>query len=1053
MSALPGGTITFLFTDMEGSTRRWDQYPQVMMGALSRHNTLLNSVIEQYGGVTFKTVGDAVYAAFSDSASACQAAIAAQRALQSEDWGDVGPVLIRMALHSGTAEEREADYFGPTVNRVARLVSAAHGGQILLTQRTFQLAREHLPEGVEVRDFGERRLKDLSQPEHVLQLVAPGLPSDFPPLNTLDIVPNNLPVQPTPFIGRAELVKSATGALRHGASRLLTLVGPGGAGKTRIGLQIAAGLVDEFEDGVFLVGLSPVMDPELVAPAIAQTLHVKELSGRPIADILKEHLHNKHILLVLDNFEQVAPASLLVSDLLNTCPDLRIVVTSRAALRIYGEEQIQVPPMSLPESVEHLSPESLRKYEAIELFVERAQAVKPDFALTEENTPYVVDICRQLDGLPLAIELAAARTRVLSLHAICSRLSDKLGLLTQGPRDLPARQQTLRGTIQWSYELLDEEERALLRRTAVFVRGCTLAAMEEVSGWPGGRIPRSPGPGDVPVPHSCVLDLATSLADKSLLRSEESLGEPRFSMLSTIREFMLERLVESGEEQEIRRRHAGYFLSLAETAEPFIKSGVRQAWIEQLHVEHNNLVAALEWCQSERGERETGLRLAGALHWFWYFKGYLAEGREWLERALATEAGRAPTQAVARALDAAGRLAMLQNDREAAGSRLAQAIDLWRRLGARQGLAYSLSSMGIATVFWNESADGVQMLTEAEALFRHVGDRWGLAFSLDLQAEAHVLLGDLDEGMRCYQGSLALFRHLADSWGVAAELGELARLDIRRGNYAEARAKLEESLSSGRLAGDRWNTAHCLRSLGDVAYCLGDMAQAHARYEEAIDHYRSLGDQMRRAACIRSLGHVARRQGDVANARALYLHSLGVASEIGALPTLAWCFSAIAGLCGEYGDPERAATLFGASRTLANLTGAFIPPADKVRYEDDLNAVRSYLGEQRFEELFAAGEALSRENATEEAHMAVYVPLGNEPEQPVASPANPAGLNDREMEVLRLVAAGVSNAHVAEQLALSPHTVQAHLYSIFSKIGATSRDEVIGYAGEHGPVT
>jgi predicted ATPase/class 3 adenylate cyclase len=556
MSSLPTGTVTFLFTDIEGSTKLWEKNPEGMQAALARHDEVLRSAIEERGGFVFKTGGDAFCAAFPTAPDALEAALSVQRALLEEE-SEIGPLRVRMALHTGAAEERGGDYFGPPLNRVARLLSAGHGEQVLLSLPTQELVRDQLPAGAGLRDLGERRLKDLFRPERVFQLVASELPSEFPPLRTLDAFRNNLPVQPTPLVGREQEVAQVCERLRSPEVRLLTLTGPGGTGKTRVGLQAAAELLEEYEDGIFFVSLADVTDPDLLASTIAEALGVTEGGDQPPEELLKGYLRDREILLVLDNFEQVLEAAPLLDELLSTALHLKVLATSRAALRLYGEHEFPVPPLSLPDPKRPLPPESLTQYEAVRLFVERAKAVKPDFSVTNENAPAVAEICVRLDGLPLAIELAAARIRLLPPKAMLARLGSRLKLLTGGARNLPERQRTLRGAIEWSYGLLPPEERTLFARLSVFAGGRTLDAMEAICN-PEGELD--------------VLEGVQSLLEKSLIRQEEGPeGEPRFLMLETIHEYAREKLEESKEAEETKAAHAGYFLAMSEEAEPELK--------------------------------------------------------------------------------------------------------------------------------------------------------------------------------------------------------------------------------------------------------------------------------------------------------------------------------------------------------------------------------------------------------------------------------------------------------------------------------------------------
>src|ERR671910_193422 len=555
MSSLPTGTVTFLFTDIEGSTAMWERSPQAMQRALARHDEILRRAIEERGGNVFKTVGDAFCCAFWTATDALDAALEIQRTLFDEKWQETGPLMVRMALHTGAAEERDGDYFGPPVNRVARLLSAAHGGQVLLSLPAQELVRDQLPAGTSLRDLGEHSLKDLFRPERVFQLVSLDLPSVFPPLRTLDAYRNNLPLQPTPLIGREKEIAEVCDLLSHDETRLLTLTGPGGTGKTRLALQAAADLLDDFPDGTFFAPLATLTEAELLIPAVAETLGVKETGEQPLDETLKDYLGERRLLLVLDNFEQVLEAAPAVTELLAVTPDLKVLVTSRAPLRLYGEKDYAVPPLSIPD-VRHLPDlKTLSQYEAVRLFIERAKSTKVDFEVTDESAPAVAEICVRLDGLPLAIELAAARIKMLPPRAMLQRLSSRLKLLTGGARDLPERQRTLRGAIEWSFALLDEGERTLFGRLAVFSGGRTLEAIEAICD----------AEGDLPVD---TFDGVSSLVDKSLLRQEEGPGgEPRFVMLETVHEFAREKLQESGEAEQIKRAHAQYFLTLAEEAE------------------------------------------------------------------------------------------------------------------------------------------------------------------------------------------------------------------------------------------------------------------------------------------------------------------------------------------------------------------------------------------------------------------------------------------------------------------------------------------------------
>src|SRR5215211_1856314 len=756
------GKITFLFTDVEGSTSLWERKPKAMSEALSRHDEILRTVIEAHNGHVFKTVGDAFHATFSAAPDALEAALEAQRVLLHETWDLTGPLRVRMALHTGVAEERDEDYFGPTLNRVARLLSAGHGGQILLSLATTELVRDGLPDDSGLRDLGERRLKDLSSPERVFQITAPGLRSEFPPLKTLDIRRNNLPAQPTPLVGRERELEEVLALLRRSYVRLLTFTGPGGTGKTRLGLQAAAELTDEFEDGVFFVALSAVADPTLVAPAITRTLGLTESGSQTAEELLEDYLHDRQVLLVLDNFEQVLESASLLDALLSAAPGLKVLATSRTALRLYGEHEFPVPPLSLPDTGSLPPIEGLTRFEAVRLFVDRARAIRPDFSLTEENASAVIEICSRLDGLPLAIELAAARIKLLPPQAMLSRLGNRLKLLTGGARNLPERQRTLRNAIAWSYEMLDEEEKALFAKLAVFSGGSTLEGIEKVCD------PR----GDLSMG---VLEGASSLLDKSLLRQEEELGaEPRLMMLETIREFALEKFEESSDAEAIERAHAEYYLALSEQAEPRLWGPEDAAWLGRLEEEHDNMRAALSRAL-EFEAAELALRLGGALRWFWNMAGYYGEGRRWLEAALDKD-GWESAQARAKVLEGVGWLANQQGDLDRAEATAEEGL----KLSAEAGLGGV-----IAADFQNVLGDAA----------RH--------------------RGDYERAAELLEGSLALHRDAKASVGIAWSLGNLANVASDRGNYERAKDLYEEGLALSRDLGGAELLGAYLIGLGD----------------------------------------------------------------------------------------------------------------------------------------------------------------------------------------------------------------------------------------------
>jgi predicted ATPase/class 3 adenylate cyclase len=648
-----------LFTDVEGSTRLLQELSrEEYVAALTQHRRLLRETFTTHGGVEVEMQGDSFHFAFASPARAVAAAAAAQQALEDHEWTRE-PIRVRIGIHTGEPVEVDGLYAGLDVHRAARIMSAGHGGQVLLSRTT----RDFLDESIGLRDLGEHRLKDLSAPQRMYQLLVEGLENDFPPIKTLENRPTNLPVQPTLLIGREREVKDALRLMERADVRLLTLTGPGGTGKTRLALQLAAELLDEFPDGVFFVTLAPLTNPELVIATIAQTLAVHEQAGRTVSETLGEFLAEKQLLLVLDNFEHVIEAGVEVATVIAGAPRVKAVVTSRAPIRVAAEHEYAVPSLALPDPGRLPQPKALTQYEAVALFIDRAQAVKTDFEVASSNAAAVAEICVRLDGLPLAIELAAARVRTLAPQAILQRLDQRLKLLVGGARDAPARQQTLHSTIDWSYRLLPEPEQLLFADLSVFVGGCTLEAAERVCGRDGVDI----------------FDALSSLIENSLLRQVEGEeGESRFLMFETIREYASERLEERGQREELRRRHAEYVLGLIPSRDDFLgEHGPRL--LRQMDAEQDNLRAALE-CLFEIGETDTALTLVEAVWRFWMIRGYLEEGRRWAEQAV-SQSSNTPTKLRAAVVSVFGEFLRFQGKSEEALTAKNECLALERELG------------------------------------------------------------------------------------------------------------------------------------------------------------------------------------------------------------------------------------------------------------------------------------------------------------------------------------------------------------------------------------
>jgi predicted ATPase/class 3 adenylate cyclase len=905
---LPSGTIHLLFSDIGGSTQLVQRLGENYIRVLEEHQRILRNAFAKSNGYEVNAHGDSFFAVFLRAVDAISAAIEAQHALAQEQWTESVRLQVRMGIHTGEPMLVDQDYVGVDLHRAARICAAAYPGQVLLSNETRVIVERNLPGDVHLRDLGKYRLKDLNEIEHLYQLVIPGLPSDFPPLRSVEITPNNLPLLLTSFIGREREINDIKHLL--GNARLVTLTGAGGTGKTRLAIQVAKQIGDRYPDGIWLVDFAALPEASLILQAIASVLGVREEPNRSLMQTLSDYLRSKNLLVLLDNCEHLISACAQIADtLLQSCPQLHILATSREAFDIPGENQYYVPTLSLPLNDAELSSEDLNQSEAVRVFLDRAISVRPSFKLTKANAGAIAQICRRLDGIPLALELAAARAKGLSVAQIAARLDDRFNLLSTGNRTALPRHQTLRATIDWSYNLLSEKERLLLSRLSVFAGGWTVESATEVC-----LI--------VQLEERDVLNLLLNLSDKSLVIVEEQEGETRYRFLETIREYALEKLSESGEERLVRNRHLDFFINLAEEAERKYRTKDQLFWFSLMESERVNFRAALDYVL-HANQPETALRLAGTAFWLWFFRGPWSEGRIWIEAALA-QAADLRTSAKAKVLMALGLFQFTQSDHFSADQTLEESLSIWRELENQWWSAFVLGFMG-----------------------------------LTIRAQ------DREAASRFFEESLRLAKETNEKWILAFALWNIGENQLYLKNLSEAQELLDQCLELGQALGDRMLQNEALRALGEISEAKQEYARAVDLYKESLAIVHELRDITNIAVLYFNVGRALQLAGDNETAASYFKDALLQSEQLGKKSGVLRALAGLGVVAAANGQAERAVTLLIASQLLFAKSGSSFPPNQSAGQwlTHHLESARAQLGEEQFARVLAEAQTLTLNQA------------------------------------------------------------------------------------------
>ena len=945
----PTGNVTFLFTDIEGSTRLSQEFPVSYPDELKRHNALLQKAVETNNGFVFKTVGDAFCCAFGDPVDAVKASAEAQIKLNSEDNG-VFKLKIRMGIHIGNAEWSGTDYMGYiTLARTQRVMSAAYGGQIIISNDTYEIVKHSFLQGenmsISFRDFGERRLKDLIEPLRLFQLNAPSLQTEFPPLKTLDARPNNIPIQLTSFIGRENEIREIKSILK--TSKLLTLAGAGGTGKTRLSLQVGADMTDDFENGVFITELANVTDPFLIAEAVLDSLKVKADPGIYPDENLASFLEKKELLLILDNCEHlISKCSELADRLLKNCSRLKIIATSREALKCPGEQVYRVPSLSSPDPSLSESPEKLTRYASVRLFIERALSVNQNFRVNNDNLPALSEICFRLDGIPLAIELAAARTKTMSVEKIHERLDNCFNLLVGGNRTSLPRQQTLKALIGWSYDLISEKEKLLWSRLSVYKGGWTLESAEEICS-------------DELLLKEEVIVVLSQLVEKSIIVYDHI--SERYSILETIKQFGEGKLKEAGETEKLFSRHLDYFILLAKDHSNKFSGKEAPDWLKMADAEHSNFISAIEW-SAKNGKTEKAAILSDEINMFWEIRGNYLEGIRITESLLEDTSGINP-ETLSNLYLNTGHLYRAQGNYENAMKYFDKCIAIKRELKNDRGIILVLQSLANVEAGYGNFTRAQKLFEESLEISRRIDFESGIAFALNNLGNIALIRGNFQKAEILIAESLAINRSSGNKHRIAFSIDSMGNVMTEKGNLEEAQKYLEESLELTREVGDKSGITYALTNLSAIAFRRGNIEQAQNYSEESLKMRIELGDKNGIAYSLFNLGEIFFSRKKYDKAREYYSESLSLRLEIGDKHGIAVSMLSFSEILSKDKEFTASAKILGAAETILKSLGMDEVTTEFIKLKRLISELTVKISPEDFEEYFEEGKKLTLEEA------------------------------------------------------------------------------------------